>query len=343
MLKSSAILIFLVGSLAAAQLPMVFEPNVGQAAADVQFLSRSGVDSFALLDGGSFRLDGVEIRLNGANPHVPGAGLDPLPGRSNYFFGADPRHWHTDMEQFGQVRYRGVYPGIDLTFHGREYDFVIAPHADPSRIRLACRGGSGPHLDNGDLVVSPFRQKRPQAYQIVDGKRREVAADFVLSGSSARFRLGPYDRRAPLVIDPVIVFATYLGGSGNDVGESVGVDAAGNIYVSGSTGFVTKLSPDGSTVLYSTLIAGASSAAMVVDASGNAYLTGSVSGVFPAAAGAYQTTPAAGYIAKLNPTGAQLLYSALISGYPSAIAIDSAGAAYVTGSTVPGSNFVTTT
>jgi uncharacterized protein (TIGR03437 family) len=219
--------------------------------------------------------------------------------------------------------------------------------------------GARPFLDHGDLVVPPFRQKRPQAYQIVDGKRRDIAADFVLAGASACFHLGPYDHRARLVIDPVVVFATFLGGSASDVGSSIAVDGAGNIYVAGGTNssnfpvttgaplspgtssaFVVKLSSDGTKILYSTLIAAMSSVLMVVDASGNAYLTGG--GTPPTTAGAYQTTPAAGFIAKLNPTGDQLLYSALINGYPSAITIDSAGAAYVTGSTVPGSNFVTT-
>ena len=362
MLKSTAMLLSVIGPLAAAQLPMVFERNAGQAPADAHFISRAGANFFALLDGGGFRIDNVEIRLAGANPRARGAGVEPLPGRSNYFAGADPRHWHTDIEQFARIRYRAVYPGIDVEFHGREYDFLIAPGADPGRIRLDFRGAS-PYLDNGDLVVPPFRQKRPQAYQIVDGKRRDIAADFVLSGASARFRLGAYDRRQPLVIDPFVVFASYLGGSGNDIGESVAVDAAGNIYVSGTTSstnfpvttgqppirnpgnptnmaFVVKLSSDGTKILYSTLIAGASGAVMVLDASGNAYLAGS--GTPPTTPGAYQTTPAAGFIAKLNPTGDQLLYSALINGYPYAIAIDSAGAAYVTGGTVRGSNFVTT-
>ena len=358
MLKSSAILIFLVGPLAAVQLPTVFERNVGQARDDVRFISRAGADSFALLDGGSFRIGGTEIHIAGANPRAKGAGLDPLPGRSNYFAGADPRQWRTDIEQFARIRYRAVYPGIDLEFHGREYDFLIAPGADPRRIRLDFRGAR-PFLDHGDLVVPPFRQKRPQAYQIVDGKRRDIAADFVLAGASACFHLGPYDHRARLVIDPVVVFATFLGGSASDVGSSIAVDGAGNIYVAGGTNssnfpvttgaplspgtssaFVVKLSSDGTKILYSTLIAAMSSVLMVVDASGNAYLTGG--GTPPTTAGAYQTTPAAGFIAKLNPTGDQLLYSALINGYPSAITIDSAGAAYVTGSTVPGSNFVTT-
>jgi uncharacterized protein (TIGR03437 family) len=363
MTSSHAVLLLLANSLAAAQFPLVFEPNVGQANGDVRFLARAGAESIALLDGGSFRIDGVEVRLAGANRNARTAAVDPLPGRSNYFAGDDPHGWRTDIAQFARIRYRAVYPGIDLEFHGREYDFLIAPGADPGRIRMDFRGAS-PYLDNGDLLVPPFCQKRPQAYQIIDGKRRDIAADFVLAGSSARFRLGVYDRRAPLVIDPFVVFATYLGGSGSDVGESVGVDAAGNIYVSGTTSstnfpvttgqspsqnpgnptnmaFVVKLSSDGTKILYSTLIAGASGAVMVVDASGNAYLAGS--GTAPTTAGAYQTTPAYGFIAKLNPTGDQLLYSALISGNPSAIAMDSAGATYVTGSTVRGSSFVTTT
>jgi len=363
--KRAAIVIFLTTSLAAAELPLVFEHNNGQAAGDVRFLSRAGRESVALLDGGAFRIHGIEVRLAGANPAATVSGVNPLPGRSNYFAGGDPKRWHTNIEQFGQVRYRDVYPGIDLAFHEREYDFIVAPHSDPSRIRLVFPGNSHPQLDNGDLVVPPFRQQRPRAYQTIDGQRRDVAAEFVLSGNTARFRLGPYDRRAPLVIDPTIIFATYLGGSGVDVGNSIAVDPSGNIYVAGMTSstdfpvttapnpnelgaFVTKLSPDGSTILYSTVLGGAeANGVVVVDANGNAYVTGVAGGNFPTTSGAYQSSPGVGFMTKLSPTG-QLLYSALIGGSPDAIAVDSAGAAYVTGSadaslvTTPGA-FQTTT
>jgi uncharacterized protein (TIGR03437 family) len=348
MLERAAIVIFLTTSLAAAELPLVFERNNGQADDDVRFVSRAGRESVALLDGGAFRIHGIEVRLAAANQRATISGIDLLPGRSNYFAGADPRRWHANIEQFGQVHYSDVYPGVDLAFHGHEYDFIVAPHSDPSPIRLVFPGDSHPQLDKGDLIVPPFRQQRPRAYQTINGERRDVAAAFVISGNTARFHLGPYDRRAPLVIDPTIIFATYLGGSGVDVGNSIAVDQSGNIYVAGMTSstdfpvttapnpnelgaFVTKLSPDGSTILYSTVLGGAAANGIVVDANGNAYVTGVAGGSFPTTSGAYQSSTGVGFITKLSPTG-QLLYSALIGGSPAAIAVDSSGAAYVTGS-----------
>src|ERR1035437_9830107 len=139
MLKTSVFLlvtvIFAGSSHGAARLPLVFEPNAGQAEKDVRFLGRGGAEQIALLDGGSFRTHGVEIRLAGGNPRAAAVGLEPLPGRNNYFLGYAAARWRTGVAQFRQVRYHDVYPGIDLVFHGREYDFVITPQSDPARIR----------------------------------------------------------------------------------------------------------------------------------------------------------------------------------------------------------------
>ena len=358
-------LLFALSSLGAAQLPMVFEPNAGQAAQDVRFLGRGGAEQIALLDGGGFRAHGVAIRLAGANPRAVGVGLEALPGRSNYFSGHGAARWHAGIAQFGQVRYHDVYPGIDMVFHGREYDLVVAPRADPARIRLQFGGPARPRLDSGNLVTGGLRQKRPRAYQMLRGKRQEVSADFVLTGRVARFRLGPYDRSLPLVIDPVIDFVSYLGGAGTEAGTSVAVDASGDIYVAGSTNsddfpvkpgslktvkpagsymaFLTKLSPDGSTILYSTYLGGdgdSGASGLQVDAAGNAYVTGSAGTNFPTTPGAYQTSPAWGFITKLSPAGDRLVYSAVISAAPSAIAIDAAGSAFVAGSA--DSSFVST-
>jgi hypothetical protein len=302
----SVSLFFALSSLGAAQLPLVFERNGGQAAKDVRFLGRGGAEQVALLDGGGFRTHGVAIRLAGGNPRAVGVGLEALPGRSNYFSGNNAARWHAGIAQFGQVRYHDVYPGIDMVFYGREYDLVVAPQADPARIRLEFGGPARPRLDSGGLVAGGLRQKRPSAYQVLRGKRQRVSADFVLTGRVARFRLGPYDRSLALVIDPVIDFVSYLGGAGTDAGTSVAVDASGNIYVAGSTtsddfpappgslktvkpagsymAFVTKLSPDGSTILYSTYLGGdgdSGASGLQVDAAGNAYVTGSAGRIFP--------------------------------------------------------------
>ena len=358
-------LLFALSSLGAAQLPLVFERNGGQAAKDVRFLGRGGAEQVALLDGGGFRTHGVAIRLAGGNPRAVGVGLEALPGRSNYFSGNNAARWHAGIAQFGQVRYHDVYPGIDMVFYGREYDLVVAPQADPARIRLEFGGPARPRLDSGGLVAGGLRQKRPSAYQVLRGKRQRVSADFVLTGRVARFRLGPYDRSLALVIDPVIDFVSYLGGAGTDAGTSAAVDASGNIYVAGSTtsddfpappgslktvkpagsymAFVTKLSPDGSTILYSTYLGGdgdSGASGLQVDAAGNAYVTGSAGTNFPTTPGAYQTSAALGFITKLGPAGDRLVYSAVISAAPSAIAIDAAGSAFVTGSA--DSSFVST-
>src|SRR5664280_161865 len=162
----SVSLFFALSSLGAAQLPLVFERNSGQAANDVRFLGRGGAEQIALLDGGGFRTHGVAVRLAGANPRAVGVGLQPLPGKSNYFSGHDAARWHAGIAQFGQVRYHDVYPGIDMVFHGREYDFVLAPQADPARIRLEFGGPVGPRVDAGGLVAGAMRQKRPRAYQM---------------------------------------------------------------------------------------------------------------------------------------------------------------------------------
>jgi uncharacterized protein (TIGR03437 family) len=353
-------LLLAVSSLGAAQLPLVFERNAGQARKDVRFLGRGGAEQIALLDGGSFRTHGVEIRLARGNPRAVAVGLEPLPGRSHYFIGNDAARWRTGVAQFRQVRYQDVYPGIDLVFHGREYDFVVTPQSDPARIQLEFGARVRRRLDSGDLVAGGLRQKRPRAYQVLGGKRQEVAADFVLAGRVARFRLGPYDRSLPLVIDPVIDFVSYLGGAAADFGRSVAVDAAGNIYVAGGTdsgdfptppgspkavipsgrsmAFVTKLSPDGSTILYSTFLGGdggSFASGIQVDAAGNAYVTGDAAANFPTTPGAYRNSPAWGFIAKLSPAGDWLVYSAVISSPPRAIAIDAAGSAYVTGIAEP--------
>jgi len=361
----SVSLLLAVSSLGAAQLPLVFERNAGQARKDVRFLGRGGAEQIALLDGGSFRTHGVEIRLARGNPRAVAVGLQPLPGKSNYFIGSDAARWRTGVAQFRQVRYHDVYPGIDLVFHGREYDFVVTPQSDPARIQLEFGGRVRPRLDSGDLVAGELRQKRPRAYQVLRGERQEVAADFVLAGRVARFRLGPYDRSLPLVIDPAIAFVSYLGGAGADTATSVAVDAAGNIYAAGSTNsgdfpttpgslktgkpagrymaFVTKLSPDGSTILYSTYLGGdgdSAASGLQVDAAGNAYVTGAAGQNYPTTPGAYQTSPAWGFLTKLGPAGDRLVYSAVIPAWPSAIAIDAAGSAFVTGSADP--SFVST-
>src|SRR5207249_2558033 len=229
--------------------------NVGQTDAQVQFLARgSGYALFltpgeAVLslrapagsDGGTV----LGMQLRGGNTAAPAAGLGELPGRVNYLLGNDPSHWHTDIATYARVEYHGVYDGIDLAYYGNqrqlEYDFIVAPGADPGAIRLGFAGADRLEIDGGgDLVVhaggGQVRQHQPLIYQEVDGVRRDVAGGYELQhGQQVGFRLGAYDATRPLVIDPVLSYSTYLGGTGLDAGEGIAVDGSGSAYITGET------------------------------------------------------------------------------------------------------------
>ena len=237
-------------------------------------------------------------------------GVDRLPGIANYFLGNDPSKWRTSIPTYACVQYAGVYPGISLVYYGNqrqlEYDFQVSPGADPSHIRLRFSGADRLSLDErGDLVVQAqgqiLLQHKPVVYQDVAGERHAVAGAFLLEGNQVGFALGGYDRSQALIIDPVLSYSTYLGGSGGN-GDAIGmaVDASGSAYVAGRTSspdfptttgafqttyggngnaFVAKLSPDGSALVYSTYLGGSgvngdSGNWIAVDAAGNAYVTG---------------------------------------------------------------------
>lgn len=233
-------------------MPLVFEPNQGQAPAAYQFLARrNSSTTFFLADGvdvfvprSAPDVSRVGIRWVGANVADSVSGEELLPGRSNYFRGSDSSRWVRNVPQFARVRYKQLYPGIDLVFHGSgdalEHNFILQPGAKPDLIRLLIDRPF--RIDrSGDLVTkignTEIRLVRPVAYQKLGESRKEVAARFALArNGDVRFRLGPYDRTEPLVIDPVFVFSTYLDGSGSDEITAVTTDATGNIYVTGFTG-----------------------------------------------------------------------------------------------------------
>jgi hypothetical protein len=324
----------------------------------------------------------VRLKLVGANPNPTITGMDELPGRVNYLRGNDPQQWHTNLPTYGKVKYAQAYPGIDLLYYGNprqlEHDFVVAPGADPSVIAMEVEGPGPACLDSrGDLVwvtaAGEVRLQEPRIYQEVAGRRREVAGGYAVgSGRRVGFRVGAYDARRPLVIDPVLVYATYLGGSGDDWGLGIAVDAAGNAYVTGLTtssdfpgttgspvqphfagrydAFVAKLNAAGTALVYATYLGGNGDtnhgSGIAVDAAGNAYVTGwTDSADFPGTVGSpiqpsYRGTfPSANaFVAKLNADGSALLYATYLSGNTggsggSGIAVDAAGNAYVTGST----------
>jgi len=366
-------------------LPLAFEVNEGQAAGQVDFLARGEGYMLSLTPGtavlhlqqGAAR-DELQIQLVGANSAAVGVGQDELVTRTNYLIGSDPSQWHTNIANYGKVEYQNVYAGINLVYYGTnqgqlEYDFVVAPGADPGAIKLSIQGAQSIMLDaQGNLVLhtagGDLVQHAPVIYQELDGQRQSVAGAFVLDGNNQfSFQIGTYDASRPLTIDPVLSYSTYLGGSSNDSGQAISVDSAGNAYITGNTYsanfhttagspqgalggnidvFVAKLNPSGTALVYSTYLGGTyedQGSAIAVDAAGNAYVTGSTaSNNFPVTAGAFQQTNPAGwfkgFVAKLNSTGSALLFSTYLGGSggfdsSKAIAVDGTGNTYVTGST----------
>ncbi len=364
-------------------IPLHFEQNRGQADPQICFSAVTNGYTLELSDTAiAIHFQGGSVRLN--LPRSRPEGVDELAAKSNYYFGPDPSHWRTGIPNFGRVRYRNVFRGVDLAVYGNgrriEYDWIVAPGADPRSIRFSFTGASKMRVDSGgDLILETdggeVRHTRPRILQ----SGREIAGRFVLRGGEVRFEIGRYDRRKPLIIDPVLVVNTGFGGSGayidaigehasfNDTGTGIATDSSGNIYVTGTTFspnfplvnspdsppgppsqycgyvacqfssvFVTKLSPDGATLLYSTYIGAPSAvsqpvgdlrllpAAIAADSGGTVYLTGATSGVnFPGV-----TATAGGndaFLLRLNPQGA-LIGSLLFGG-----GADDAGTSIVLG------------
>lgn len=237
------------------RLPLYFIHNSGQMDENVQFYEKSsGHATYFTGKGVYISLDRTVrlIPLN-ANPHPHIAGEDHQAGMINYFLGNEPEKWKTNIPTYGAVLYRDVYPGIDIKFYGTnrqmEYDIIVKPGADYTKIKLAYEGIDGLRvIDEGDIEISlggsRIIQKRPYIYQEIDGKKVEVEGQVVildqLSDKGEKifpytFQIGSYDRNYPLIIDPVLLYSTYLGGSGSDSGYAIAVDSYGNAYVTGYT------------------------------------------------------------------------------------------------------------
>ncbi|MDX6611404.1 MAG: hypothetical protein QOD75_590 [Blastocatellia bacterium] len=323
----------------------------------------------------------LRMTLVGADPGATVAAEDELAGKVNYFKGNDPAQWRTEVATFRRVLYHEVYPGIDMIYYGNqrqlEYDFRIAPGSNPQAVRLRFDGADKVEVNaTGDLLLtlgeSVIRQPKPFIYQEIGGERRDVEGGYAVGADGqVGFNVGAYEHGAPLVIDPTLVYSTYLGGSDSDEGNDIAVDSAGNAYICGITnsanfptanaiqgtfnppinpnlvsrdGFITKLNAAGTALVYSTYLGGNADDRcnkIAVDASGNAYVAGETgSSNFPTA-NAFQSTYGGGfsdgYIAKLNAAGSAFVYSTYLGGdvfdAAHALTIDSTGSVYVTGRT----------
>jgi hypothetical protein len=321
----------------------------------------------------------LRMKLVGADEGATVEGLDELAGKVNYFVGNHSSRWQTEIRTFGRVRYARVYPGIDVVYYGNqrqlEYDFRVAPGRDARAVKLAFEGADKVSVNAaGELLLtlgeSTIRQPKPVLYQEVAGVRRAVDGGYVV-GADGRvgFAVGAYDAQRTLVIDPVLTYSTYLGGSDSDEGNDIALDSAGNAYICGNTastnfptanaiqatfggasfigardGFVTKLNAAGTALVYSTYLGGGGDDRcnkIAVDSSGNAYVAGeTTSSNFPTA-NAFQSTSGGGlsdaFVTKINAAGSALVYSTYLGGdvfdAAHAMTIDSTGSVYVTGRT----------
>jgi hypothetical protein len=332
----------------------------------------------------------VKLSLLKANPNPKIVAVDPQEGTVNYLIGKDPAKWRTNVPTFGAVLYKEVYPGIDIKYYGNnrqmEYDIVVKPGVDPSQVRLSYEGIQGLNVtENGDLEIGlkdrKMIQRHPIIYQEIDGQRVAVEGHFeilpskdsekVTAAYAYGIQVASYDKNHSLVIDPTLIYSTYLGGndghSSIDYGSGITVDLFGNAYVTGYTdapdfplaspldgtqagysdAFVTKINAAGTALVYSTYLGGSggdTGSDIAVDGAGNAYVTGvtdsadfplasPIDGVLGDGSGTYGDV----FVAKINATGMGLIYSTYLGGsyadYGTSIALDPSGNAYVTGDT----------
>jgi len=390
------------------RLPLSFEVNRGQTDKRVKFLARgsgygvflTGHEAVLALHASPSRnsaaqrgrlhrfspatTDVLRMQLLGASPLVEPQGAEALPGTVSYFRGNDPSHWQSGVPTFAKVKFAGVYPGVDLVYYGDqgqlEYDFFVASNADPKTIRLHFAGATKVKVTaSGDLSVRARNGEvvfhRPMVYQEESGRRQQVQGHFkLLADNSVGFSLGDYDHNRSLVIDPVLIYSTYLGGSRQDEADAIALDSSGFAYIAGITEsadfpvtsgafqtshaqghndipFVTKLNQAGTALVYSTYLGGSgtdTTYALTVDSSGNAYVAGNAQSLdFPVTPGAFQTTNVGerAFVTKLNPTGTALVYSTYLGGNTAdrvnGIAVDTSGSAYMAGTTFS-FNFPTT-
>ena len=331
------------------KIPLHFEPNVGQAAEQVKFVSRGSGYSLMLTANSAVlvlkksitgdqkpKTNFLKMNFADANPSPEIRAEIELEGRTNYFTGSDSRDWKTDIVNYERVRYADIYDGVDAVFYGNqrqlEYDFVVQPNVSPDKITLNFEGADSLKIaDNGDLILQfgddELRQHKPIVYQEIGGERKEIAANYKIQNPKAKiqnqtvnFEIGDYDKNQPLIIDPVLSYSTFLGGAffagaqnGTDAGQAIAIDTSGNAYVTGFTQSFNDFP------LVNPIVS-------------------------------QNTSNSAAFVTKLNAAGTAFVYSTYLNSattqfggntYGNAIAVDAEGKAYVAGTT--GScNFPTT-
>jgi hypothetical protein len=338
------------------KLPLSFEENRGQTDQHVKLLARgrgytlflAATDAVIALSARSheasakpYRTHGivpvgmastpektaaVRVHLIDSNPDSVASGVDRMTGKTNYFIGNDPVKWRQNVPTWAGVKFHDVYPGIDLIYRGSEgrveYDFAIAPNVDPGRIRMRVEGAESLALaGNGDLVIKTAAgdlvEKAPKIYEETPGARRAIPGGYRLIGNDeVGFALGAYDHSRPLVIDPLLIYSTLLGGYVGIISPKIVVGADGSVWIAGATQstdfpltgnavqstnhgfddvFISKLSPDGSTMKYSSYLGGSNYdevQQIVLDRAGDVFFAGwSYSTDYPVTAGAYNTSP----------------------------------------------------
>lgn len=369
-------------------LPMRFESNNGQIDSRVKYLTRGQGYTFYFTpqeivmilqqksQGKSTSHQGsiLKARFVSANSDPLIKGLEEQECKSNYFIGNDPAKWCTHIANYGKVFYQNLYPGIDAAFYGNpqqlEYDILVAPGSNPQTVRLHIEGAKKLFLDeSGGLHIlanneQEIQMQKPVVYQTIENQKVFIDGQFaLLAHNEIGFAVGPYDKTKQLVIDPVLTYSTYLGGSSDDEGFGIDIDEEGHAYVTGSTAsfnfptedafqpilagpqnaFVTKLNRKGKGLVYSTYLGGngiEEGHGVVVDKKGNAYVTGHTTSTNFPLKHAFQPFLAGSqnaFITKLNSKGTKLIYSTYLGGSGTdsgrGIAIDKKGRAYITGDT----------
>ncbi len=366
-------------------LPLSFEANQGQMDSAVKYVARGdGYTLFLTSDATVLGLRGagttlgngtewLRMRLQGAAADAVVGGDAPVGATSNYFVGNDRSKWRTNIPNFSRVRYQQVYPGVDVVYYGHEgrleNDFEVSPGTNPNVIAWELDGAQNVRIDStGDLILTvggnKVRLHQPIAYQADGTQRREVPVRYHLNGQKVSFSLGNYDRRQKLVIDPLLTYSTYLGGSGGDSAYSVAVDASNDVFVTGITAstnfpfsasefqtvnagdgdvFITQFNPAGNGIIFSTFLGGTGTdtPAQILLSLGSIFLVGSTtSNNFPTTANVFQPDYSGNqdaFLTEMKLDGTALIYSTYIGGtgadFGTAVAVDSSGNAYVTGST----------